>query len=89
MNEDENGCGCNCNHRGMHQRMHGYRETPMQGMGGMQHGGIGYDNENLGPLHKERLVEKLKLYKEDLEEQVKFIAKRIDELEGKSETEKK
>lgn len=79
MNEDENDCGCNC--RGMHHGMHRYGR--MHGIG-MRQGMMDNTEENLGPLHKEKLVEKLKLYKEDLEEQVKFIAKRIDELEGKS-----
>ncbi len=86
MNEDENDCGCNC--RGMHHRMHRHGGMSMHGMG-MQPGMMDYANENLGPLHKERLVEKLKLYKEDLEEQVKFIGKRIEELEGKSKEEEK
>ena len=64
----------------MGMRMHG------MGMGdGMMDGA-----DEIGPLHKEKLVERLKLYKEDLEEQAKFVAKRIDEIQkGSSESEDK
>ncbi len=87
MNEDEEGCGCGCGegHGGMHGRMHGRMGMRMAGMG------MGFGTEDsadeMGPLHREKLVEKLKLYKEDLEAQAKFIGKRIDEIQkGPSES---
>lgn len=62
------GCGCQGHGKHMHGMNHRFYE----------------DNSNdvLGPLHKEKLVEKLKLYKEDLEAQVNFITKRINDLES-------
>ena len=92
MNEEENdrGCGCGCkNGNGsMRGRMHGHMGMHMHGMGmgnGMMDG-----MDDMGPLHKEKLIEKLKLYKEDLEAQAKFVAKRIDEIQkGSSESEGK
>ncbi|OJI08096.1 MAG: hypothetical protein BK997_01150 [Candidatus Micrarchaeum sp. ARMAN-1] len=72
----------------MHGGMRRHMGMHMHGMGM----GFGMMDcmEEMGPLHKERLIEKLKLYKEDLEEQAKFIAKRIDEIQkGSSESEEK
>lgn len=92
MYEGGNGCGCGrgcgcCDHNGnmgMEGRM-GMRH--MHGMGNESRG-IGSEmhrhDEFRGPLHAKKLVEKLKLYKEDLEEQAKFVGKRIEELEKES-----
>ena len=95
MNENGNDCGCGsgcgCGHGGMNGGMRG----GMRGRMGMHMHGMGTSSDmdsmdEMGPLHKERLIEKLKLYKEDLEEQAKFIAKRIDEIQkGSSESEGK
>ncbi|EET90442.1 MAG: hypothetical protein LVQ97_03100 [Candidatus Micrarchaeales archaeon] len=87
MNEDEEDCGCGCGEGrgGMHGRMHSRMGMHMAGMGP----GFGTEDsvDEMGPLHKEKLVEKLKLYKEDLEAQAKFIGKRIDEIQkGSSES---
>ncbi|MCL4372090.1 hypothetical protein M1373_02090 [Candidatus Marsarchaeota archaeon] len=93
MNDEDgrgsgSGCGCGCRNGegGMRGRMHGSMGMHMRGMGNWMMDGI----DDMGPLHKERLIEKLKLYKEDLEAQAKFIARRIDEIQkGSSESEEK
>ncbi|MCL5102210.1 MAG: hypothetical protein M1544_02540 [Candidatus Marsarchaeota archaeon] len=72
--EGESGCGCGC--RGMGGGMNGR----MHGMGF----GMMADTSEMGPLHRERLIERLKLYKEDLEEQAKFIEKRIKDIQQAS-----
>jgi len=46
--------------------------------------GMMADTSEMGPLHRERLIERLKLYKEDLEEQAKFIEKRIKDIQQAS-----
>ena len=71
------GCGCRC--QGHSRHMHGMNQRF-------------YENDSddtLRPLHKEKLVEKLKLYKEDLEAQVDFINTRINDLENGGKTQKK
>jgi hypothetical protein len=87
---EEDGCGCGSGCVGAREgHMHGRMGMHMHGRMGMGYG-IMDDMDEMGPLHKQKLIEKLKLYKEDLEEQAKFIAKRIDEIQkGSSESEEK
>ncbi len=67
--------GCGCGGKG---QMHGM---------GRAYEEMDFDVEALGPLHKENLIRKLKLYKEDLEAQANYIEKRIKEIEsGSSES---
>ncbi len=87
MNRDRNcGCGrCGCNdmdrddagyggYGRMHERMHG--RIGMEGIGYMR-----MQNADSDKI----LKEKLELYKEELGEEIKYIEKRISELEKKSD----
>ncbi|MCL4398519.1 MAG: hypothetical protein M1322_03350 [Candidatus Parvarchaeota archaeon] len=64
MGMNNGGCGCGCGNRGMN------------GMG--RHGMMRMQTEE--PYGKKDLKENLEGYKEELEEEIKFINKRIDEL---------
>jgi hypothetical protein len=64
-------CGGDDTERGGHMRMH-------RGMGEMQ--GMRFMGMDVAPSNK-RMAEKLKYYKEDLEEEIKKNYKRIADLE--------
>ena len=68
-------CGGDDTERGGHMRMH-------RGMGEMQ--GMRFMGMDVAPSNK-RMAEKLKYYKEDLEEEIKLIEKRIADLENEEE----
>ncbi len=63
----------------------------MHGMGRGMGREIGYEMEGAhgyGEISDDRMAEKLKMYKEDLEEEIKFINRRISELEKPQEEKK-
>ncbi|MGC8533164.1 MAG: DUF5320 domain-containing protein [Candidatus Parvarchaeum sp.] len=71
MNNGGCGCGCGCGNRGMNR------------MG--RHGMMRMQNEM--PPEKKDLKENLQDYKEELEEEIKFINRRIEELSKNSSNE--
>ncbi len=74
------GCGRGCGCNGMNS------EDEEYGMGGRMHRGMGMGNMYMhrAPSNKV-LKEKLELYKEELGEEIKYIEKRISELEKKGD----
>ena len=63
---------------------HEEEEMHSHGHYGMMHGmGYGMGNARMyDEMPSNRMAEKLKLYKEDLEEEIKFIDRRISELKN-------